>query len=91
MSISRTAAIQQARAESSMYRQGGGWIISTYDPQVECNWLTEERPYYLARQQLADWRVDRALELVGRRGDKRPPSYYDHGGRIEQRVARILA
>ena len=63
--MSKTGAKRQASAESGMYRQGSGWIVSTYDPQVGCYREGEELPYFSARQVLKDWRTDRVSELLG--------------------------
>ena len=39
-----------------MYRQGGGWIVSTWSDHDGLNVLSEELPFFVARQGLADWR-----------------------------------
>lgn len=59
----RTAAIEQARRESSMYRQGAGWIVSTWDEGYRANVLTCEIPYWTARTYLKEWRANRVTEL----------------------------
>jgi len=40
--MSKTAAKRQAHKESSIYRQGSGWIISTWDDAFGCNTLSNE-------------------------------------------------
>jgi hypothetical protein len=62
--MSRTAARQQAVKESSMYRQGSGWIVSTWDEAKGAYWLSHELPHGEARQRLADWREDRVSALL---------------------------
>lgn len=61
---SRTAAKRQAHQESSMYRQGSGWIVSTWDDGVSCHRVTGELPYRIASTRLAEWRRDRKLQLL---------------------------
>ena len=63
--MTKADAKRQARSESSMYRQGSGWITSVYDPDVQCNQLSHERPYQVSRQAIADWRLRRIDELTG--------------------------
>jgi hypothetical protein len=62
---SRTAAKRQARHESHIYRQGSGWILSTWDDQYGCARLSGELPWPVARQALADWRRRRVAKLMG--------------------------
>lgn len=57
-------AIEQARRESSMHRQGRGWIVTTYSHHYGAWESGREQTYASARQALADWRVARAAELV---------------------------
>ena len=57
-------AERQARAESTMYRQGAGWIVSTYDPRIGCSRVSEEVPYLRALSRLRDWRQGRKIELL---------------------------
>lgn len=64
--MTKTAAQKQAREESSMYRQGSGWIISTWDTEYKAYYLSGETPYFTARAQLADWRKHRVAELMER-------------------------
>ena len=63
--MSIPSAAKQASSESSMYRQGSGWIVSTWDPKVRCNRLSQELAYGYARCTLAAWRVERAVALAG--------------------------
>jgi len=63
--LSRTGAKQTAHRESHMYRQGRGWIVSTWDECVQCHRLSHELPFFEARQQLAEWRQQRAAYLCG--------------------------
>lgn len=62
--MTKTAAAEQAASESSMYRQGNGWIVSIWDEKVRCNRTSEERPYQVARQNIADYRRERIAELM---------------------------
>ncbi len=62
---SRAAAKRQAHQESSMYKQGSGWVVSTWDESVRAKRLTDELSFSEARQRLADWRRNRAMELLG--------------------------
>jgi len=64
-SLSRTAAKRRAHKESHMYRQGAGWIVSTWSDHDGLNVLSEELPFFVARQGLADWRRERTAELLG--------------------------
>lgn len=63
--ISKTAAKRQAHQESSMYRQGGGWIVSTWSDSYRLNILSNKLPHGVAARQLADWRIERAAHLRG--------------------------
>jgi hypothetical protein len=63
--LSKSAALRQAFGESSMYRQGSGWIVSTWDPSVRLNRLTGELPFHDAQRRLFHWRVARARALQG--------------------------
>lgn len=65
---SRTAAKRQAHQESHMYRQGSGWIVSTWSDEHRCNVIDQEAPWPVARQALADWRRSRTAELLGEMG-----------------------
>lgn len=62
--MSRSAAKRQAHSESHMYKQGSGWVVVTYDPQLKCSRTSYEAPYSIARQSLADWRKRRAEQLI---------------------------
>ena len=57
-------ARRQAHSESSLYRQGAGWIVSTWDERYSLHTLSHEQPYAIARQALADWRDRRTAELL---------------------------
>lgn len=59
---SKTAAKRQAHRESSIYRQGSGWIVSTFDPAIV---TSNELTHSVAKTFLADWRRDRAVALMG--------------------------
>lgn len=63
MSMSKTAAKRQAHQESHMYRQGSGWIVSTWDDSIKCNRVSGEVSYWTARHGLAEWRRWRANQL----------------------------
>jgi len=63
--LSRSAAKAQAHRESHMYRQGRGWIVSTWDDAVGCHRVSGEETFQVARQSLADWRARRAAFLAG--------------------------
>lgn len=62
--MTKTEAKRQAHKESHMYRQGSGWIVSTWSPARRCNVLTQELPYQSARYRLSDFRSRRADELM---------------------------
>jgi hypothetical protein len=62
--MTKTAARAQARRESSMYRQGAGWIVSTWDGGYKANRLTGEMSYWSARTFLREWREERAADLL---------------------------
>lgn len=64
MKISKTAAIKRARAESSMHRQGSGWVVVTYEPERRVWHESSETPFFLARTHLTEWRAFRAAELA---------------------------
>ncbi len=89
--MTRTAAIRQAREESHMYSQGGGYILSTWDESMGLWRLSKERPYGVTRRDLSDWRVGRALILMG--DEDGPLTAYVRGGQgsIEERVADLVA
>lgn len=61
--LSKTAAKRRAHDESHMYRQGGGWITSTWSDHYGCNELSDETPYFVARSWLAEWRRNYASGL----------------------------
>jgi len=60
--ISKTAALRQARLESTMYRLGRRWIVMSYDGVWECRGLG----FAFAVRALAALRAVRAFELMGR-------------------------
>lgn len=62
--MTRTAAAKRAAAEISMYRSGNGWIVSEWDENVGCRRLSEERPFALARQAVAERRAERVSDLT---------------------------
>ena len=62
--MSKTAAKRQAHKESSIYRQGSGWIISTWDDAFGCNTLSNELSHSREARGLADWRIERANFLL---------------------------
>lgn len=39
---------------ATMYRQGGGWVVSILDPKVRANRLTEGLTYSQARQMVGE-------------------------------------
>lgn len=63
--MTRTEAIKQACNESDMYRQGSDWIVRTWDESCRAWREGPSRTHAVARQNLADWRFQRALELLG--------------------------
>ena len=63
--ISRTAAKRQAHQESSMYRQGSGWIVSLWSDSHRLNITTGELPFAQAKAGLATWRRERTEALRG--------------------------
>lgn len=62
--MSKTAAHQQAVRESSMYRQGSGWIVSTWSDHARCHIVTGELSYHNARTWLTYYREQRAEQLA---------------------------
>lgn len=91
----KTDAMKQATEDVTMYRQGGGWVVSTYDPKVNAKRVSHEMPYSLAREHLTRARAERAVELMGI--DPYDPDTsvaYDiqaTPGSLRQRVNRALA
>lgn len=63
--LSKSAAKAQAHRESHMYRQGNGYIVSTWDDGYGCSVVSHEMPHSNARTALADWRVRRTRVLQG--------------------------
>lgn len=39
-----------SKRKTTMYRQGSGWIVSAWDPQVALYRLSHELPYHVARR-----------------------------------------
>jgi len=70
MKTTKTAAMKQAKSESCMYRQGAGWIVSTWSALYRAGVLTNEVGYYVARSTLAEWRAARADALITDTGEK---------------------
>ncbi len=64
-----TSATKQAHDESHMYRQGDGWIVSTWDEDMRLNYLSGEDPWDQARTHLTEWCQDRVVELLGKAGE----------------------
>ena len=89
---SQTAAIAAGTANSRMYRQGDGWIVSRYDDSVKAWRTTQEKPYALARQHLADNRVGDALVALGYDpADADSLAMEVTGGTVRDRVSRIVS
>lgn len=63
--ISKTAAIRQARDESDMHKLGDGYVLKTWDDACKAWRESYARPYHQARADLLDWRTDRVCELIG--------------------------
>ena len=74
--ISKTAAIQQASDESHMYRQGYGWVTSTWDEDRGANWISVENPWFIARAVLPEWRAARVVELLVQAGEREAAEAY---------------
>ena len=61
--MNRTSALEQARNESHVFFRGR-WIVTTYSDS-DGVWREYTPGYFdAARQQLSDWRVGRAVELI---------------------------
>lgn len=64
--MTKTEAKRQAHKESHMYRQGSGWVVSTWSDTMRLNVVSSELAYLAARNKLSDWRKYRThLLLVG--------------------------
>lgn len=63
--MSKTAALRLARADVRMSRQGRGWVVGDYDPQMRAWCVGQERTYWQARTETRDSRAYRALRLMG--------------------------
>lgn len=63
--MTRTAAIRRARWAVTMRRQGGGWIVESYDPEARAIRESHEMPYDLARREMGRLRLQFALEEMG--------------------------
>lgn len=65
MSMTKTAAMRQARSEINMYAQGRGWIVSRWDADARAYRLSHEMNYFAARYNRARIVRTRAYELTG--------------------------
>lgn len=63
------SATEQARSESTIYGQGTGWVVSTYDEQMRLHYTAHEAPWRIARSNLSRWRQERIVELLARAGE----------------------
>lgn len=64
--LTKSAARSQAHRESHMYRQGPGYIVSTWDDFYGCRMTSECLSFQVARHTLAEWRRTRTLQLHGK-------------------------
>lgn len=62
--MSRSAAARIARRESSMYRQGSGWVVSKWDPYYKAFRLHSEMSRSAALTSLRDFRAHRIAQLL---------------------------
>ena len=62
--MTKTAAVKQARTEITMYRQGNGWIVSVYDPDVRCSRTSGEMQFWAAQDKVRCERASRIDELL---------------------------
>ena len=63
------SATEQARSESTIYGQGTGWVVSTYDEQMRLHYTAHEAPWRIARSNLSRWRQEHIVELLARAGE----------------------
>lgn len=92
--MTKTAAMKQAKSESSMYYQGrGSWVVSTWDETAGAYRVDNGSPHAKARESLTVWRAQRAAELVlGRPLDERDDlGAVWEAGSLSHRVDRVLA
>ena len=90
---SKSAALAAACSNISMYRQGSGWIVSSWDPSVSAHRLSHEMPHSTARQAVADGRLLEALcQMLGPDDGGRIAAarYDDYGGSLPDRLDRAL-
>lgn len=87
--MTKTSAIKQARDESSMYRFGDGWVLTTWDGDCRAWREGHARPFDTAQADLLEWRFDRVMELLGREDAAYTADRYF--GPLEDRVTAALA
>jgi hypothetical protein len=63
--VTKTAATKQAASESSIYKQGSGWIFSHWDDDVQCHRVSGEMPYQAALYARKEWKIRRVEHLQG--------------------------
>lgn len=63
--MSKTAAIEQARNESSISPFGDGWKVVTWSPEHDAWWEHNPGSWETMSRFLTEWRNARALELMG--------------------------
>ena len=91
--MTKTAAIKQAKSESTMYRQGAGWVVSVYDDTRGAWRLSGEADFWRARTRLRLYRAERALELLYGRDENGMPVAWplSDEGSVENLVAEAIS
>lgn len=62
--ISKTAAMKQAKNEITIYRNGAQWQVSEYDPRVNAHRVSSPMSFWIAREIRKDRISARAAELI---------------------------
>lgn len=65
MSISKTAAMELARARSWMFRQGREWVVATIEEEGDAPYHRYLTSFKVARNEVAELRAEEALILLG--------------------------
>lgn len=82
--MTTTQAINAARREVTMHRQGNGWYVSS--PYCDSLWTSNEMPYAVSREQVRRLRIERALDLLGCDDDYVVHYALESGDRFETAV-----
>jgi hypothetical protein len=62
--MTKTAATKQVRSEMHWYRQGSGWVLSTYSPHYGCHETSQEMPWSVLVWARKTHREQRIAELM---------------------------